>query len=115
LKPEERNTAVSLCESSVGPSQILNVLKNDFGNTLSTRKEIHNHLEFARKEFLNGLSQIQKLLELLENGSFIYSYETSDTGTIKSSFFSHKKSVKLCRKFCNVFIMDCTTKLIVLV
>ncbi len=110
LKPEERKTAVSLCESGIGPSQILNVLKNDFGNTLSTRKEIHNYLAFARKEFLNGLSPIQKLLELLENGSFIYSYETSDTGTIKSLFFSHKKSVKLCRKFFNVFIMDCTYK-----
>jgi hypothetical protein len=71
----------------VGVSQILNVIKKDFNNELSSKQEIHNALAAARLKMLNGLSPIQKLLELLHEGSYMFSYEVSDNGAIKYLFF----------------------------
>jgi len=110
LKTDEIETVVSLSECGVGVSQILNVIKKEFNNELSSRQEIHNALAAARLKMLNGLSPIQKLLELLHEGSYKFSYEVNHNGAIKSLFFSHLKSIELSNQFGNVFVADCTYK-----
>jgi len=110
LNIEEKKAVISLSESGVGPSQILSILKKDFNNKLSRRKEIHNFLAVTRLKMLGDKTPIQKLLEILQENDFHYAYKTSVSGANTNLFFSHYKSIELCQNFGNVFVMDCTYK-----
>jgi len=110
LKEDEKKAVETMRESGIGASQILNVLKNEFSNTVSGRKEIHNHLSFARNKFLNGRSPMKALLDTLYEGPYKYYYALENNGSVKSLFFSHHQSIQLCKRFGKVFIADCTYK-----
>jgi hypothetical protein len=58
LNIEEKKAVISLSESGVGPSQILSILKKDFNNKLSGRKEIHNFLAETRLKMLGDKTPI---------------------------------------------------------
>jgi hypothetical protein len=89
LNIEEKKAVISLPESGVGPSQILSILKKDFNNKLSGRKEIHNFLAETRLKMLGDKTPIQKLLEILQENDFHYAYKTSVSGANTNLFFSH--------------------------
>jgi hypothetical protein len=84
------------------------VLKKEFSNEVSGRKEVYNHLASARIKFLNGRSPMKALLDTLYEGPYKYYYSLDHSGAVKSLFFSHNQSIKLCKRFGNVFIADCT-------
>jgi hypothetical protein len=110
LKPEEKEIVRQLAESGVGPSQTMNVLRQEYANKFSSKREIYNELSLARKELLGDRLPVQKLLEILNDMEYKYSTLIDNNGSLSCLFFSHLKSLELCKRFGTVFIMDCTYK-----
>lgn len=110
LNPEEKKRVREMSENGVRVAEILNSLKSEFGNTISTAKEVHNELSIARREELCGRSPVMALYESLERESFEFSAHFNEDGSLERLIFSHKDSVKLCQRWMTVFVMDCTYK-----
>jgi hypothetical protein len=83
LQPEEKKTVREMSENSVRVAEILNSLKSEFGNTISTAKEVHNELLIARREVLRGQSPVLALYESLERDSFEFSAHFNEDGALE--------------------------------
>jgi len=107
LSSEEKTTIHSMSLSGIRPSQMLSYLKEEHGNCNAIRSTIYNELTSIRLEVLDGRTAVDTLLHVLRNGPFEFQVDFRN-GCIANIFFSHKKSIELCRRFSTVFLLDCT-------
>jgi len=110
LQAEEKRRVRELAENGVRVAETLNILKSEFGNTLTTAREIHNEVHKARMEELNGRSPIMALYQSLQKEDFNYAAHINANGALERLIFIHNDSIKMCQRWSTVFIMDCTYK-----
>jgi hypothetical protein len=65
----------------------------------------------ARKEFLNGITPVQALYDLISTGGYTFKVKLGENGNLKALFFSKESMLAFstCR-YKYVFMMDCTYK-----
>ncbi len=110
LQAEEKRRVRELAENGVRVAETLNILKSEFGNTLTTAREIHNEVHKARMEELNGRSPIMALYQSLQKEDFNYAAHINANGALERLIFIRNDSIKMCQRWSTVFIMDCTYK-----
>ena len=82
-----------MASSGIRPSEILNVIKKEFGNQTTIRRTIYNEISRGKNVFLNGRSPIQALLDVLKNGPYEVAFEVYDDGHVKLLYFFHRQSI----------------------
>ena len=95
--------------SGVPPKNILNQIRNKFGNSIINARDIYTVLNNSKKEFLNGRTNMEALVEIISTEEFVSDIKLDGLSTV-GVFFAHKHSVDFAQRFPTVFIMDCTYK-----
>lgn len=108
LSEAEESRVFELLRSGVKAAQVLNVLRSEFKNKFTVAEDIYNYTRTLRRYNLNGRSPILALCETLRDENFEYNVDMNVDGSVERLFFSHKNSLQLCRRWANVFVMDCT-------
>jgi hypothetical protein len=71
---------------------------------------IYNAKQKRRLEILCGRTPMQALLQYLEESEWVMDYSLDDKNRVDALFFAHPDSIKLCRSYNSVILMDCTYK-----
>ncbi|KAJ5264490.1 hypothetical protein N7505_007283 [Penicillium chrysogenum] len=96
-----------------GPAtrQIITSLRESDPNSCIIPKDINNLRMQLNREFLNGRTPIQALLqELPKDGNWIFKYELDDDQHVTALFCMHKTCVTMLQSNPWVISMDCTYK-----
>ena len=99
-----------MVQAGIGSGDILGMLKLHSTNTRVLRRQINNQRAMVRKNMLAGRTPIVALYEKLSTIEFISAIKAETDGSLSALFFAHNTSALLAKRFCNVFIMDCTYK-----
>lgn len=100
-----------LLKKNVKPKDILSALKNLNPKNVSTLKTIYNADEKLRRREREGKTQMQGVMEFLDqNGYVYYSRANVLTNKLEDLFFAHPRSLEIWRAFPHVLLMDATYK-----
>nr|KAJ0208461.1 hypothetical protein LSAT_V11C500230070 [Lactuca sativa] len=100
-----------LLKKNVKPKDILSALKNLNPKNISTLKTIYNADEKLRRREREGKTQMQGVMEFLDqNGYVYYSRANVLTNKLEDLFFAHPISLEIWRAFPHVLLMDVTYK-----
>lgn len=111
LTKEENNLLVNMSKNLVSPKEILYTLKQNDPLNSSTMKTIYNARQFHRVIEKAGRSEMQILLNNLQENNYVEWHRSYGTENIVSDlFWTHPDSVSLLRSFPYVLIMDATYK-----
>jgi MULE transposase domain len=100
-----------LSMSAVGstPRQIIASIAKYSKNIIITKDDINNIIRTANKEFLNGRTKIQALVdELRANDDWIFKANKDSENRITHLFFALKSQHQLIHAFPDILLMDCT-------
>ncbi|XP_030445922.2 protein FAR1-RELATED SEQUENCE 5-like [Syzygium oleosum] len=99
-----------MSKAGIPPRQILSSLRQSNPNVQAIAKTVYNMKAKFCREYLNGRTMIQALMDELSIGGFIYNFKHDAEGHLTHLFFSHPISMALTKSFSSVFVMDCTYK-----
>lgn len=111
LSEKTKSTILSMSATGSTPRHILaSIIQND-KDLLITRPDIHNVIQKAELEFLNGRTKIQALMDELQTDSeWVFKVKKDKLNRITHLFFALSTQVQLLRAFPDVLLMDCTYK-----
>ena len=115
LQPEEKTHLIELATSNCGltRSQISRLLKEKNPENISVMKDISNAIATAKRDQLNGLTNIESAVERLRNLNWQYKLkEDSISGAVTDLIFTPPEGLQLLQRSPSVIFLDCTYKLI---
>ena len=98
-----------MVESGTAPKDILTNIKLEFPTSNCTDREVYNFITALRRQFLNGRTELEALLDLVSSGEYQYKLWLKE-GISVGLFIIYKPAIELVRRFKAVFLMDCTYK-----
>jgi hypothetical protein len=99
-----------LLQSGSKPKSILiNVMNQDIHSAVIPQT-IYNAKQKMRTEILSGRTPMQALLQDLEESEWVMDHSLDEENRVEALFFAHPESIKLCRSYNSVILMDCTYK-----
>ena len=111
LSTDEQKVVRDLTICGVKPKEILRVLKQNDPTNASTIETIYNFKAKYRIGEMQGRSQMQHLLQILDERHYVeFHRRNEDTEEVVDIFFAHPYSSQLLKCFPEVLIMDCTYK-----
>lgn len=114
LGDEEKESVMRMASSGIRPSEILNVIQKEFRNQTAIRRTIYKEISRAKSVFINGISPMQALLDVLKNCPYEVAFEFYDDGHVKLLYFTHRQSIAFCQRFPHVLKLTVHIKQIVL-
>jgi hypothetical protein len=108
---EEKAIVRQMLQHGADYASVSRALQADFNNQHNTTKRVlYNEAAAMRAEFLDGRPPIVALIDELTAADYICHVRKNADGAVSGLFYTHKESVKLAKRFCSVFVMDCTYK-----
>lgn len=98
-----------LSSAGVRPSHIRPLLNVEGGSNLLLR-DIYNARARHKRNWLNGRTPIEGLLDLVTSLDWAFRTVTSEEGILRSFFFASPEAILLARRFPTVLGIDCTYK-----
>jgi hypothetical protein len=103
-----RKTIKDLTNTGVEPRRIYSTLTLNKSSLVSAR-DMYNHRNILQKEYLDGLTPIEALMnELSQNQDFVYRTRVSASRELKGLFFATKDQITLFRASPDILLFDCT-------
>ncbi|GAB2296019.1 hypothetical protein Dimus_038397 [Dionaea muscipula] len=111
LNKEELAKVAQMSSSNMKTKQILQQLKMDNPDNVSTGRHVENTLQKIKREKMENLTSIQYFLRLLKDHDY-YRYTRKELGTnsLRDVFFAHPTTTDLLCLFGYVLVMDTTYK-----
>ncbi|CAK8567943.1 unnamed protein product [Lathyrus sativus] len=111
LKPEEKVCISDMTLNLVQPKNILAILKRKQTDNISNIKQVYIIRYLSNKVIRGDKTEIQQLLKLLDDSSYVSQYQTCDNGVmVRDIFWTHLNSIRLFNAFLTVLILDSTYK-----
>jgi hypothetical protein len=110
LSTEQFEEVTRLLQSGSKPKSILINMMNQNADAAVIPQTIYNAKQKRRTEILCGRTPMQALLQDLEESEWVMDYSLDDENRVEALFFAHPDSIKLCRSYNSVILMDCTYK-----
>jgi hypothetical protein len=115
LTVDEKAQVAALSKTRAVSAKVIHIaLKQANPNTLVRSRDIWNERARLRLKDLAGMTPTQALVAILqdkgEDSSWVFRFETDDSGHVTQLFFTHKKVIMLVRQFFEVFLIDATYK-----
>ncbi|XP_050920180.1 protein FAR1-RELATED SEQUENCE 5-like [Lathyrus oleraceus] len=108
---EEKECVVDMTLNLVQPKNILTTLKRKRPENISNIKQVYNIKYQTNKALRGDITDIQQLLKLLDDNSYMSRYGTSeDAVTVRDIFWTHPDSIKLFSTFLTGLTLDSTYK-----
>ncbi|CAK8576397.1 unnamed protein product [Lathyrus sativus] len=112
LKSEEKTCISNMTLNLVQPKNILATLKRKKPDNISNIRQMYNIQYRANKAVKGDRSEMQQLLKLLDDKSYVSQYRTcNDRVTVQDVFWTHSVSIKLFKTFSTMLILDFTYKI----
>jgi hypothetical protein len=83
----EREHIRNLGKTGIPTKQILSSIREKFPDNKSSKKEVYRELQSAKKEMLNGMCSLEKLVEVISTDDYFYSLRLNGN-TLSLEFFS---------------------------
>jgi hypothetical protein len=97
-------------QAGISVKQSLSSLRTNNPSSLQTSKDIRNIRDQARQKALSTHSVVMATTALLEEYNFFFQFVRNEEGQLHSLFAAHPESIKLLRRFHDIFLFDCTYK-----
>lgn len=110
LAEEQREERLRLERTGVKPKARLAVLRQQYEGFTDVQRDLYNEKQKAWRQFLNGRSPLQALLDVVEANNYRFEYQRDGSGHISHLMLANPKYLKLARAFHNVILLDCTYK-----
>ncbi|CAK8537733.1 unnamed protein product [Lathyrus sativus] len=111
LKPEEKTCISDMTLNLVQPKNILATLKRKEPNNILNIMQVYNIRYRTNKVIRGDRSEMQQLLKLLDDNSYVSRYRTCDDGvTSRDIFWTHLDLIKFFNTFSIMLILDSTYK-----
>ncbi|XP_058780723.1 protein FAR1-RELATED SEQUENCE 5-like [Vicia villosa] len=109
LKPEENTCISDMILNFVQPKNILATLKWKKPGNVSNISQVYNIWYCTNKAIRGDRNEMQQLLKLLDDNSYVSRYRTcNDRVTVRNIFWTHPNLMKLFNTFSTVLILDST-------
>ncbi|CAK8533774.1 unnamed protein product [Lathyrus sativus] len=105
IKPEEKECINDMTLNLVQPKNILATLKWKQLDNISNIKQVYNIRHLTNNVIMGDRTEMQQLLKLLDDSSYVSRYRTcDDIVTIRDIFWTHTDSIKLFNMFPTVLV-----------
>ncbi|CAK8543126.1 unnamed protein product [Lathyrus sativus] len=95
----------------VQPKNILATLKQKEPDNISNIRQVDKIRYRTNKVIMGDRSEMQQLLKLFDDNSYVFRYKTCDDGVmVRDIFWTHPDSIKLFNTFSTMLILDSTYK-----
>lgn len=110
LTEDQKQHRQRLAQAGVPPKAQLAVLRQEYDGFNAVQPDIHNETQRCRKQFLDGRSNIQALIDVLQQHGFFFRQALNAQGHITHLMFVHPSSITIAKAFHSVLLFDCTYK-----
>ncbi|XP_050889882.1 protein FAR-RED ELONGATED HYPOCOTYL 3-like [Lathyrus oleraceus] len=112
LMPEEKEYVADMTLNLVQSKNIFATLKWKRPKNISNIKQVYNIRYLTNKGLMVDRNEMQQLLKLLDDNSYMSRYRTYEDGvTVRDIFWTHPDSIKVFNMFPTVLILNSTYKI----
>jgi hypothetical protein len=110
LSPDETEIALNALKTYSTPRETIALLRETNPGVILKARDINNIKVKRKREYIDGRSTIQALLETLESSNWVYNFRVNEKNQVINLMVARPVSVEMGRKYNQVLLMDCTYK-----